>query len=233
MDSILSNILIKHGCADLESFLFDEFKSRFEETLATRVNNDSETLNTLLSSATVTLTAPVALHQRKLEEFAHLKETRADIDTAVNKLVDSLNKQLSSRLAHLQQERFNIDMKVSNLFRIDPPSISTASPLDEFFIRDKLAIALSVGDAINRDSLSNFRLVESVICPLLQAPPGSSLELLESSFSHLPQSKRLEILCAAERWLADRSASSTDVKKLVDAQMRLLNRKSQFKYGRN
>ena len=230
MEYILYDVLVKH-CSGNEpeqlQSVFDKYIPIYEDALDSRVSLDSTCLEQAVQSGCETLVEPVELHLKKILEYVG---QAGSVDTS---LIHSINTRIHHLHTDLTHNRNNTEQKLKSLFKPEVPQMGTTSPLDQHLVRDKLEIAATVAEVFSADWLDEFRLIEAEIAPLVLAEGHVALDFLEKAFPYLPEKVRSEILVATEGWLADRCASSTDVRKLVENQTQLLHRKNRFKYGRN
>jgi hypothetical protein len=239
MDYLIFDVLKKH-CGSLRPSLlqevFEKYVDIFEEELNERIRRDVATLEDAVNAASEVLNEPLELHEKKLNEFIFMTiQTESNFSKEVEKFIQSQNKRIHKIHDDLVHTKDVAEQKVKAAFKTELPEVVTSSPLDHRILRDKLEIAAVVGDLVSGpDWIEDFRKIDSELGELFGNGSSSNqsvLDFLEKALPQFPETLRANIIGVMERWLSDRSTSSTDVRKLVEAQTQLIIRKNRFKYG--
>lgn len=213
----------------------------FEKELESRITTESEICWKFLQDASDRIRAPLDRHRQKLVEICP-KFSQAESERIIGPLHENVKKSfheyseaLSARagVGANAARRELARIRAENQRRLDSTLNFqvNGSDLDDRLLLDKMKIAVTAASLEASDSwIRNFQVLNDDLLPLMTPPDSRDpFEYLENCLPHLTPSTRAVVLKAAESWIIQRTETSEEVKKIVQAQERLAMRRQTFK----
>ena len=208
-----------------------KFRAEYDARLA----SESRTLWEGLISSDQRFRSAIGDRLKNLEissnqDFAeNLEESnREQISDAFVTLSKSFNDDLAERLAKLEARLVELKAENDEYFTElgAPATLRSDSPLDLVLTEQKLKIAADLSTVLPEEPfIGLIREIYKKLLPVVSNPPSDPLDLLEASFPFLTDGQRAAVVHVTEKWLTDRSGSSSEAKRVIENQTKFLRRK--------
>ena len=213
----------------------------FGKELEARVTSESEICWKFLQESSDRIRAPLDRHRQKLVEICP-KYCEAESERIIGPLHENVKKSfheysealgaragVGANAARRELARVRAEnqrrLEMTSNFQVD------GCDLDDRLLLDKMKIAVAAASLEGSDAwIRNFQAINDDLLPLMTPPDSRDpFEYLESCLPHLAPNTRAAVLKAADSWIIQRTETSDEVKKIVQAQERLAMRRQTFK----